>query len=84
MVWDKETWWNFSRNQVSSRRSALFDRGFILFSVVNFLIDEYKINAETLLYNSSYDTFAKHSLMSTLYIDLGQYLSGNDHLPVDV
>ncbi len=45
-------------------------------SVIRFLISEYKTDPNTFLYEWSYDTSDKHSVMSKVYIDLGNYLSG--------
>jgi hypothetical protein len=48
-------------------------------SAVHFLVNEYKVNPETFIYDWTYDTSDKNSLMSKVYIDLGNYLSSKDH-----
>jgi hypothetical protein len=45
-------------------------------SAIQFLVDDYKADPNTFLYEMGYDTEEKHSRMSTVYIDLGDYLSG--------
>lgn len=51
-------------------------------SMVNFLVEEHKLNRDSFLYESNYDASTKHTLISKLYIDLGNYLSGNDEYPL--
>lgn len=46
------------------------------YSAIRFLVDEYKADPNTFIYDWSYDTSAKSSLMSKVYIDLGNYLAG--------
>jgi hypothetical protein len=45
-------------------------------SAIRFLVNEYKADPNTFLYDSSYGTSDKYSIMSKIYIDLGNYLSG--------
>ncbi|UJR20060.1 hypothetical protein I4U23_023194 [Adineta vaga] len=44
-------------------------------SVIDFLVNEYKVNRDTFLYDSSYDATTKQSQLTRLYIDLENYLS---------
>ena len=48
------------------------------YSAANFLNEEYKVERHSFLYESSYDAFTKHSLLSKLYVELGNYLSGKN------
>ena len=50
-------------------------------SSIRFLVDEYKADPNTFLYDWKYDTSDKHSMMSQIYIDLGNYLSGKNIFP---
>lgn len=45
-------------------------------SIIKYLVNEYQIDPNTFLYDWKYDTTEKYSIMSQLYIDLGNYLSG--------
>jgi hypothetical protein len=45
-------------------------------STIQFLVNEYKADPNTFLYDWKYDTSDKHSVMSQVYIDLGNYLAG--------
>ncbi len=52
---------------------------FCLFdSAIQFLINEYKVDPNTFLYDWKYDTHEKHSIMTQAYIDLGNYLSSKN------
>ncbi|CAF4802356.1 unnamed protein product [Rotaria sp. Silwood1] len=44
-------------------------------SVIQFIINEYKSNSDTFIYDWNYDTWDKSSLIANVYIDLGNYLS---------
>jgi hypothetical protein len=46
------------------------------FSVLRFLIGEYELNSGTFLYEWNYDATHQISVISNIYIDLGNYLSG--------
>ncbi|CAF2149755.1 unnamed protein product [Rotaria magnacalcarata] len=49
-------------------------------STLQFLINEYKADPDTFIYDWAYDTFDKISVMSTIYIDLTNYISGKKQL----
>ena len=66
---------NVSYNKVNQFQIVCLSILFFYFSVLNFLISEYKLNSENFLYNWNYDTTNKNSMMSTIYIDFGNYLS---------
>ncbi|CAF3366089.1 unnamed protein product [Rotaria socialis] len=44
-------------------------------SAINFITNEYKLDRNRFIYDWSYDASDKSSLISTVYIDLGNYLS---------
>ncbi|CAF1665687.1 unnamed protein product [Rotaria sp. Silwood1] len=44
-------------------------------SCLHFLINEYKADPDTFIYDWTYDTSDKNSVMSKTYVDLGNYLS---------
>lgn len=49
---------------------------FSFVSIIKYLVNEYKVDPNTFLYDWKYDTTEKHSIMVQVYIDLGNYLSG--------
>ena len=48
----------------------------IIDSALRFFVDEYKVDPNSFYYQWHYNTSNDNSLMSRVYIDLGNYLAG--------
>jgi hypothetical protein len=57
---------------------CLTSRFDLLYSLIQFLEDEYKTNAGEYLYDSEYSPTEMTSLKTSLYIDVGDHLSGSE------
>lgn len=49
---------------------------FVIDSVLQYFVDQYKVDPNNFYYEWQYDAFNDTSLMSQVYIDLGNYLAG--------
>lgn len=79
--WQKEKeCWHVSRNQVNQFGKMFFQVAnlvvFLKYSVENYLKSTFEVPSDSVIYDSYYDVVEGHTLTSSFYIDLGNYLTG--------